>query len=171
MGDKITAEQLRARFHYDPNTGSFVRLVTCGGKIKNTIAGWTHNEGYIALRIDRVSYLAHRLAWLYVFGRWPIDQLDHINGNRSDNRIQNLRECSNAENCQNVKAHRDGAGKRGTTFDKRVGRWIASIGLDGKRYHIGYFDTQEQASSAYEAEKRRVHPFGASANNHKHKRV
>jgi hypothetical protein len=155
----MTAARLRTMFYYDENTGLFTRLIAAGGKRSNTIAGWKHKEGYTGIRIDRTSYLAHRLAWLYAVGRWPFDQLDHINGDRSDNRLANLRECSNAENCQNVKAHCDGSGCIGTTFDKRHNRWVASIGHNGKRYHLGNFDDQDSAAKQYQKSKRLFHDF------------
>ena len=90
--DKLTAERLRERLHYDAGTGVFTRRVGSGHARTGEMAGSVHSTGYVRISIDGGKYTAHCLAWLYVHGVWPPDQIDHINGNRSDNRIANLRE-------------------------------------------------------------------------------
>ena len=89
-----TAERVRATFDYDPDTGIFTRLVEArsgrgGGHLSASIgdvAGHQRRDGYIAIKIDRIAYKAHRLAWLHVHGEWPPNEIDHINGDRGDNR-------------------------------------------------------------------------------------
>jgi len=98
-------------------------------------------------------------------GSWPKEQVDHINGKRSDNRFANLREANNAENHQNLKKalkRKTGRTSRflGVSYDKSRGRWMAVIGTGGKARNLGRFDTEEEAHAAYLAEKRRIHPFG-----------
>jgi hypothetical protein len=90
--DKLAAERLRERLRYDGGTGVFTRRVGSGHARAGEIAGSVHSTGYVRIGIDGGKYTAHRLAWLYVHGVWPSDQIDHINRNRSDNRIANLRE-------------------------------------------------------------------------------
>jgi hypothetical protein len=89
---KLTAERLRKRLRYDAETGLFTRRVGSGHAHAGDMAGSVHSTGYVRICIDGGRYTAHRLAWLYVHGVWPSGQIDHINRNRSDNRIANLRE-------------------------------------------------------------------------------
>lgn len=159
----VTSYRLRELVLYDAATGVFINRITRGrGAIAGSVAGWKHCAGYLSIRIDGRAYLCHRLAWLYVRGVWPIDQIDHINGIRTDNRIANLRECSNAENCQNMRPHRDGAGLLGASWEKRCGKWQSGIGIGGKRVHLGYYATREEAHAAYLQAKQERHNFGGA---------
>ena len=96
MKEKITQAKLKELLSYDPETGDFTWLV--GRKMAGKKAGSPHNQGYFTIRISRKLYLSHRLAWLYVYGAFPKIDLDHINGVKSDTRIDNLRECSESQN-------------------------------------------------------------------------
>jgi hypothetical protein len=108
--------------------------------------------------IGRKNYSAHRLAWLYVYGEWPSDQIDHINRNRSDNRIANLRIATPTQNQANRSVcKRNTTGFKGVTVDPRTGRFRAKIRVNGKRTHIGVFDSAEEAGAAYVAASRRVY--------------
>lgn len=160
--EALTPVRLRERVAYCPESGEFTWIA--GIRIGKPAAS-VHGCGYRTVRIDGRSYLLHRLAWLYVHGRWPINQIDHINGERADNRIANLRECTNSQNCQNVRPHKDGSGLLGTSFIKALKKWQAGIGTAGKRRHLGYFQTQDEAHSAYLAAKAEMHLFGASRND------
>jgi len=150
----LTAQRLMELLHYEPTTGQFAWRT-------GRAAGSVHSAGYLEVRVDGNLYLCHRLAWLYVHGDWPAAQIDHINRTRTDNRIANLRECTNQLNCQNVRAHRDGSGLLGTSWEKRRGKWQAGIGINGKRIFLGYHSTREEAHAAYLQAKRELHPFGA----------
>lgn len=161
--EAVTAARLRSLLRYEPLTGEFFWIEGGRARPAGKRAGHEHNAGYRGIRVDGKAYLAHRLAWLYVHGAWPVNQIDHINGERADNRIANLRECSNAENCQNVRAHRDGAGLIGTSLEKRRGKWQAGIGFGGKRIFLGYFQTREEAHDAYVKAKSQHHSFGAQS--------
>lgn len=122
------------------------------------VTGWDGGDGYRKIRIDGHQFLAHRLAWVYVYGVWPAE-IDHVNGNRSDNRIANLRSVSHRDNQQNMRLPRsnNSSGYLGVHFDR--GRWVAQIRSEGMRHRLGRFDTAEEASDAYLAAKRRLHPF------------
>jgi hypothetical protein len=110
---------------------------------------------YIGIRLDNVLYLAHRLAWFYSYGKWPVDQIDHINGDRTDNRLINLREATNAENAQNKRIR---AGKSGFCgVRKENSKWLAEIKVNYKPIRIGLFNTPEEAHQAYIAAKRKFH--------------
>lgn len=103
---------------------------------------------------------AHRLAWLHFYGEWPAGEVDHINGIKTDNRIKNLRDAARELNSQNQRRahHRNQAGLLGVTVDKARGKWLASIFHDGKKRHLGRFNSPEEAHARYIQEKRLVHP-------------
>ena len=149
----ITAEKLREFLEYDPNTGVFRwRFPRVGvRRDRNSIAGTvSKKDGYRIIQINGNLGKAHRLAWLYVHGRWPANQIDHINGIRDDNRITNLREATNAENARNAKRLRSNkSGYKGVYWHKSNRRWIAQVNIDGRCSHLGSFGTAEAAHAAY----------------------
>lgn len=115
-------------------------------------------KGYMAGHLLSKPLLAHRLAWAIYTGKWPADQIDHININKSDNRICNLREASNSENQMNTPARISGQHKsKGVGFAKHMGKWVARITTDGNRQFLGYFDRKEDAVSAYADAAHRQH--------------
>lgn len=147
---------LKERLHYDPSTGVFIWNAHAtlpkkwNTRYAGTPAGWVHASlrGYrkITISLRKTHYLASRLAWFYVTGSWPSDQLDHINHDSLDNRFENLREVSNAENSKNrAREVRNKSGVAGVRFRKHVGKWECSIGVDGRAIHGGRFATLEEA--------------------------
>ena len=124
-------------------------------------AGSLVNE-YVSITVDAGRYRAHRLAWLYHYGSFPNGEIDHIDGNKSNNSIENLRDVSHAENMQNIKSvtRKNKDGLMGATLYKRTNRWQALIRVNGKQKHIGYFKTAIEAHQAYIKVKRELHPFG-----------
>ncbi len=157
----LTPDHLRRLLHYDPEAGVFhwksprARCLSPGDK-----AGNKHPRGYVRIKIGRWSYQAHRLAWLYVHGRWPADEIDHRNGKRDDNRIANLRECSRGENNQNTSRYcSNSSGIHGVTWHKATNRWRARIAAGGKQRHLGLFHSAEDAQAAYLAAKAELHRF------------
>jgi len=142
---EITAEYLRTIIIYDPETGLFRWPKKPAARV-----GWSDALGYIHVRIGRSKlYLAHRLAWLYVFGEWPEGVIDHINGHTSDNRISNLRVCTQQQNCQNRKPVWDRSSIRsGVSFDKRRKKFRAYITIGRKQMYLGRFGTAEEATEA-----------------------
>jgi hypothetical protein len=114
------------------------------------VAGSLNRQGYIRIAIDYKYYLAHRLAWLYVYGEWPSGRLDHRDLDRANNRIANLRPATDMQNCANAKRRVDNStGFKGVST--RQGRYIAQINRDGRRICLGRFDTPEAAHEAYKA--------------------
>ena len=107
--DKLTAERLRERLHYDAGTGVFTRRVGSGHARAGDMAGTVHRTGYVRISIDGRKYTAHHLAWLYVHGVWSSDQIEHINRKRSDNRLVNLKErrATRQRAAQKTRAERD----------------------------------------------------------------
>lgn len=158
----LTASRLREILHYDPETGVFTRLVHRGGEMPGAIAGSLDPvNGYVRICIDGVSYKAHRLAWLYMKGEWPAALIDHRNMNRADNRLDNLRPATVMQNNQNVHAARvdSRSGVRGVSWSATPGRWRATISVNGRQHHIGYFDDLEAAATARLAAQAALHPF------------
>jgi hypothetical protein len=155
----IDAAQLREQVAYDPETGEFRWLTNRGKKIKaGAIAGGRHPCGQWQIRFGADSFQAHRLAWLYVHGEWPPALIDHINGNRLDNRLANLRAADHRLNAENRRvACRPGDRLIGASFDRASGRYIAQIGHAGKNMHLGRFSTKEEAHDVYIAAKRELH--------------
>ena len=140
---------------YDASTGAFMWIA---GKRKGQAAGCLNGvSGYVQISIDGVSYKAHRIAWLIEHGEWPAAMIDHVNGVRNDNRIENLRAATAKTNSENRRFPSSGtaAEKLGVTFRNK--KWQARITIDSVVCHIGTFDTCDEAFDAYLAVKRRVH--------------
>jgi hypothetical protein len=154
----MTAQRLKELFHYDADTGQFTRF-RAKGRWPDRVGAIRF--GYLIIKIDYKLYRAHRLAWLYVHGEWPSDQIDHINGDRADNRISNLRAATNSQNKQNARKARSDSrsGLIGAMWESQKNKWRAVILVDGKKKHLGYFDQAEQAHAVYIEAKRTLHPF------------
>ena len=152
----VSAERIRELLDYSPDTGEFRWKVMRGKARPSAIAG-TPSNGYILISVDRVMHKAHRLAWLFVHGRLPLRDLDHRNGNRSDNRIENLREVTDAENSQNLRRpHADNRlGLQGVYANHT--RFSARIMANGKEIYLGTFANPELAHTAYLRAKRELH--------------
>jgi hypothetical protein len=148
----ITQDRLRELLSYDSDTGEFMwRTSTSNRRTVGALAGHKEACGRIQIRLDGRLYRAHRLAWLYVHGRWPAAQIDHINHDQSDNRLSNLREATNQENSRHMRS-RNSSGLRGAVWSKQHGMWKAEIRTaKGKRRHLGFFRTKEAAHEAYVA--------------------
>lgn len=135
---KLTQERLKELLDYDPLTGIFNCKVTRGSKAqKGEVAGSMRPNGYITISIDYKHFLAHRLAWLYCFGYFP-DQIDHIDQNKSNNMIGNLREISNQDNhrnCNNYKSNTSGV--KGVSWHKQRKKWCAKVKVNFKHKSLG----------------------------------
>lgn len=156
----LTHERLLEVLNYDPETGLFRWRIAVSNSVKiGAIAGSVDNNGYRRMCIDgRRNYLAHRLAWFYVHGEWPTESLDHIDCNKINNAIANLRPASTAENLRNRGKNRNNkSGYKGVCFDRRDQRWRATIRVDRKLKHIGYFKDPADAHRAYEAAAAKYH--------------
>jgi len=145
----LSAEELRSVVYYDRTTGAFTWIKSNNQKRGLPQAGNLTPNNYMRIRVCKRSYMAHRLAWLYVYGEWPKDRVDHIDGNRSNNRIENLREATDWQNAANKKVKSDNRlGIKGVELHE-CGKFRARIFIDGKHKHLGLFETAEMAADAY----------------------
>lgn len=157
-----SAEYLRRRFAYDQSTGILLwrrrpaahfsnerRHATWNARCAGKPAGWLMQKGYIQLTLDGDIFTAHRIAWKMMHGEPVPREIDHIDGNRANNRISNLRAATHAENIANSRLTKLGnSGVRGVHFERRTGRFAAHITHLQKQYHLGRFDTLEEAAAA-----------------------
>lgn len=157
----ISVARLREVLNYDPETGIFTWKTRIAMRsVVGTVAGRINSNGYRRITIFRQSYQAHRLAIAYIEGAFPPCHVDHINGNRLDNRYVNLRHATPEDNQQNRALGRNNAsGYVGVHLHKNSGRWMAHIVRQGVSTHLGYFDTPEEANVVRCEAKKQIHTF------------
>lgn len=144
-----SVRRLRELLDYDPATGVFTWRLYRGRVAAGSVAGSLDRYGYRQIQIDGKLHLAHRLAWLYVYGEWPSGELDHADGSRDSNGINNLRPATRSQNNANAARRRDNkSGFKGVHFHGPRQRFIARV----QNRHLGYFDAAEEAAAAYKAE-------------------
>lgn len=160
----LTQKLLKEELSYDEHTGQFKSLKhhKFSKRYIGDIVGSTKTNGYIEVYLLKKYYQAHRLAWFYIYGKWPSNQIDHINGIKSDNRLCNLREANYSENAQNlIKSKITNTTKLlGVRKKKNRNGYEASIKLNGKSYYLGYFKNAIDAHTAYIDAKRKYHIYG-----------
>jgi Demerecviridae HNH endonuclease len=149
---KMPVRALRRRLRYEAKTGALIWI--CGGKGRRheagARAGTIEKSGYRRIRLSHRAYAAHRVAWALYYGEWPPGFLDHINRDRDDNRISNLRIATNSQNQANVgRCRRNTSGYKGVSYDKGLGKWRAAIRRGGPPQTIGLFGSPEDAHAAY----------------------
>lgn len=171
--DDLTADYVRQILHYDPETGVFIwrerdreHFATLNAyrswntQHSGSIAGSVRSDGYCIISTNGRRYLAHRLAWLYMTGSWPNNQIDHRDLDPSNNRFTNLRDATGSENLRNRGPQSNNtSGVKGVCWDKQREKWHAKISVNGKDRFIGYFDQDklEDAATAYEKAARERH--------------
>lgn len=154
----ITQERLRELVTYDENTGIFTSNKSRGCVISGKILGHVTDNGYIRLNLDKKAYRAHRLVFLYVTGEMPSDQIDHINGIRTDNRIINLRVVTAAQNNLNMRKKSNSQSRfKGISFNKYMQKWHVQIRHAGKLVHLGYHDSEVKAAYIYDMASLKFH--------------
>ena len=120
--------------------------------------GCVEKTGYLVITINGKQYYQHRIVWLLVSGSWPVNQIDHIDGNRKNNSIANLRQATPSQNQENRKCQNK-TGYSGVTFHKKTNKWQAQIKKRGISYYLGLFDSVESAHAAYVDAKKELHLF------------
>lgn len=139
--DALTRSSLVELLLYDAETGEFFwKAARNGTKGAGAIAGNVGRDGYRRIRVNGKAYLAHRLALLHETGKFPVDEVDHVNHRRDDNRISNLRGCSSSENSRNMSlGEKNSSGVIGVYFEITRGKWRGQIRDKGKVIHLGYY--------------------------------
>ena len=148
--DPPSSDELKELLIYNKETGIFTWKQ---GRFSGKQAGFTRSDGYVQIKVKNKPYLAHRLAWLYVTGAFPLLFIDHIDHNKDNNVFTNLREVTKAENCQNVE--RKGIRKRQERYDAR-------IMVNGQSKFLGSFDTEDEAKQAYLTAKKELHTVAST---------
>lgn len=153
----LTQSELKEHLKYDQETGAFTRIKSISNYVKvGDIAGHVRQDGYVRVSVKGKIYLAHRLAWLYVYGGWPREQIDHINHARADNRIENLREATNHENSKNRPPQNNNtSGVVGVHWYKPTKRWMAYIRVNKVNVNLGYFMDKFEAICARKSAERK----------------
>ena len=157
----LDASRVRDLLSYDDATGEFRWKVRLARAVPaGSLAGCLLDNGYRSIAIQGYTYKSHRLAWLHVHGVWPTEDIDHINGDKADNRLCNLRQATRHENMQNLSVGKaNSTGYVGVSFRRRSQRWQAYITLARKRVHLGFFASVELAVSARATAKAKFHAF------------
>lgn len=159
----LTQAALKEMLRYDPDSGTFTWIIRTHGRkgiiYPGEAAGFNDGTPYLKLGIKGARYAVHRLAWLYVHGVWPPDQIDHKDGSTENNTINNLRLATHTQNNQNRR--RPGVNnKSGFLGVSRLDNgWKAQIKVNRQLVYLGYFDTPEKAHAAYLSAKAKLHPF------------
>lgn len=156
----ISADELSKRVSYDPETGLFLWIENISSKARAGHPAFATRKanGYLFGRTLGYSILSHRAAWLLTYGTWPKGEIDHINGDKTDNRIDNLRDCSRSENQHNRPRYSNNkSGLKGVSWHKQKMKWRAVIALHGKSKHLGLFDDKLDAFEAYKSACSELH--------------
>ena len=153
----ITQERLKKLFSYDSATGVF-KYASPRSRVRvGNVAGYDKGNGYRRIEVDGKAYQEHRLAWLYVYGEFPDGEVDHIDGNRANNAISNLRVVSHSKNCQNKIVARSDSSSGIIGVAKRGNKYIAEITANGIYKYLGRFATEVEAAAAYSSAKLELH--------------
>lgn len=145
-------QTMKDELSYNPSTGVFHWRTSGKGRQSDLRAGCNAPGGYATIKLKGKLYYAHVLAWVYVHGAVPAGEVDHINHDKHDNRIVNLRDVSASDNCRNRRLHKNNvSGFTGVHFNAREQLWKAQIKIGERNIHLGYFCSAEEAAVARRA--------------------
>lgn len=145
----LTQERLKEVVRYDRRTGGFYWKVSTGKASRGAVAGHTDSAGYTKISIDGRKYFAHRLAWFYVWGKWPEKNIDHKDLCRSNNKLSNLRDvCQSLNGLNGPRRKNNSSGYTGVSYDTRRGYWVAYINQGFRKKHLGSFKDPRDAAKA-----------------------
>jgi hypothetical protein len=156
----LTQQRLKEKLEYNPETGLFKWIVKPAGNCKD---GWFEgsksSNRYLNICVDGTIYLAHRLAWLYVYGSWPSKVIDHKDGNTYNNKLNNIRDVSLYANQHNLQKPptTNKSGYIGVSWKSKQKQWIAQISYNGVKKYLGGYSTPEEASTVYQLAKELYH--------------
>lgn len=158
---EITLSRLRELVEYVPETGVFLWRA---GRRKGRTAGTSRKNGYRLLQLDGVSYYQHRLAWFYVRGEWPINDVDHEDENKRNNAWNNLRLATKSQNQHNRSTPRNNtSGIKGVSWDAKAGKWCAQLSHNRVKHRLGVFTDKHEAALDVQALRDKLH--GAFSNH------
>ncbi len=154
-----SVEQLRRVLSYNAITGDLFWLETTSSRVKpgDRAGGVNKSTGYIGVKIFGKVWRAHRVAWAIQTGSWPTSEIDHINGEKADNRFTNLRAATRSQNCSNTKTYKNNKSGFKGVHQRSNGRWRATVYCAKRRYDLGHFNTAAEAHAAYCASSRELH--------------
>ena len=149
----------RSLLSYNARTGLFSWIASAGRVKAGSVAGTVNSQGYVVIGIGKKKVLAHRLAWFFVHGRWPLVEIDHRDGARANNRIKNLREATHAQNHQNRQRNKSNSSGYLGAYRVSAEKWASSIKVGGQVFRLGRHESAEAANAAYLAAKEKLHTF------------
>lgn len=156
---RLTRDRLMELLSFDEGTGDFTWLKDRRCVRAGRLAGTINNHGYVAIKVDGILYTGHRLAWLWMTGKFPAEEIDHINRIRRDNRPENLREATSSQNKANGGSNRrNTSGIKGVSYAASRGKYIAQISVDGRVKNLGGFETITEAEQAHKAAAASFYP-------------
>lgn len=159
MKSNLTNKRLKQLVSYDKEAGNFFRVVPVANIKSGLVVVKPSKNGYLRMHVDGHLYYLHRLAWFYEHNEWPI-AIDHIDGDKTNNKIVNLRSATYSQNLQNISKKTNAvSGLKGAYFHPKTKNWQSKIMVNGKTKSLGYFKTAEEAHQAYIDGKKRFHTF------------
>jgi hypothetical protein len=154
----IDLETANRMFEYNPETGTLTRKIRSGKGLAGSVVGHPNDKGHLRVSIDYKYYYVHRICWLIHYGEDAPSLIDHKNGDGEDNKISNLRLATNKENSANMKlTSRNTSGVKGVSWHKHKGVWRATLKVDGKHVHVGYFEDIGAAEEAMRILRNKTH--------------
>lgn len=176
LTNNLSADLIRIKFDYDQSSG----VLSYSGRERSHLspsqrsrrtgkpAGWPDTHGHLNIKIGRADYLLHRVIWLHQHGIWPTGVIDHIDGDKKNNRLSNLRLTDQSRNCQNVKScySNNKSGVLGVTKGYTDGTWAVNIRVNSKGIHLGTYHDKDFASKVYLNAKFLVHPDSPVVSGH-----